>query len=109
MDEQNKLNDSGEGNPVSPNGVKNGGENDLTKKEQVFAGYGLQVRIRTDISEKAIHKLGAKRLGTVHHEDKYFIPRDQSLDDARTLIRIRKGLILPTRLPANPRGQMEVQ
>ena len=81
MDEQSNLNDSGNVNPTLSNGAKNGGADELTRKEQVFAGYRLQVRIRSNISEKAIHELGAKRLGTVHHEDKYFIPRDQSLND----------------------------
>lgn len=90
MDEQSKMNGPGKVNYTSSDGTKGAGAEELTRKEQVFAGYRLQVRIRSDISENVIHELGAKRLGTVHHEDKYFIPRDQSLDDAHKLIRIRK-------------------
>lgn len=90
MEEQNKQRESDKILPISSHIIGNAGSDDLTSTEQVIAGYRHQVKIRSNISENAIHELGAKRLGTVHHEDKYFIPRDQSFNNAHKLIRIRK-------------------
>ena len=62
----------------------------LVKKECKFAGYELQLKVKVDVSEDAIRKLGAKRLGNVLHEDKYFIPKGEQVNGAQALVRIRK-------------------
>jgi len=63
---------------------------DLIQKERKFASYEFQLKIKADITENTICKLGAKKMGSILHEDKYFIPKGKQPDEANELIRIRK-------------------
>jgi vacuolar iron transporter family protein len=63
---------------------------DLIKKEQKFARYEYQIKVKADVSEEDVRKLGARELGSVLHEDTYFLPKGIPLDKVGELIRIRK-------------------
>jgi len=63
---------------------------DLIQKERKFAGYEFQLKIKADIKENDIHRLGARKLGSVLHEDKYFIPKGKRVSETNELIRLRK-------------------
>jgi len=62
----------------------------LIQKEQEFAHYEFSLKVKTNIIEDDILKLGAKRLGTVLHEDKYFIPKGKKISEVTDLVRVRK-------------------
>jgi len=44
----------------------------LIKKELGFAKYEHQIKVKAKISESNLYRLGAKKLGSVIHEDRYF-------------------------------------
>ncbi len=62
----------------------------IIKNERKFAGYEFQLKIKADIDEEDVRKLGAKKLGNVLHEDKYFIFKGKQINETNELIRIRK-------------------
>jgi len=62
----------------------------LIQKELESAKYEYQLKVKADIKESEILNLGAKKLGTVLHEDRYFIPKGKSPSQVNELIRIRK-------------------
>jgi len=63
---------------------------DLIRKEQKFAYSEFQLKIKADIKGNNIHKLGAKQIGNVLHEDRYFIPKDKQVSETNELIRLRR-------------------
>jgi predicted adenylyl cyclase CyaB len=63
---------------------------DLIKKEQRFSRLEYQIKVKADVSEEDVRKLGARELGSVLHEDKYFLPKGIPLEKTGELIRIRK-------------------
>src|SRR3972149_1722151 len=63
---------------------------ELIQKEQEFAKYEYQLKIKADIEENALHKLGARKVGTVLHEDKYFIAKGKKVSETDELVRLRK-------------------
>lgn len=62
----------------------------MIKKELGFAKYEFQLKARASVSEKDLLKLGARKLGSVIHEDKYFTRKGKLVSDSNELIRIRK-------------------
>lgn len=62
----------------------------LIKKEQEFSRYEFHLKFKAAISEEALQKVGAKKLGSVIHEDKYFIQKDKKINNVDELVRIRK-------------------
>jgi predicted adenylyl cyclase CyaB len=62
----------------------------VIQKEQEFAHYEFSIKIKSNIAEEDILKLGAQRLGTVIHEDKYFIPKGKKISEVTDLVRVRK-------------------
>lgn len=63
---------------------------ELINEELKFARYEYQIKFRITIQESELIKLGARKLGTVFHEDRYFIPHGVALKSSNELIRIRK-------------------
>ena len=63
---------------------------ELIQKEQEFAAYEFQLRIRADIDEDVIHHLGARKIGSVLHEDRFFIAKGKKISETDELIRVRK-------------------
>ena len=64
---------------------------DVIQKEKKYARHEYQLKIKADkIRENDILKLGAQKLGSLVHEDTYFIPSDKSVDETKELIRVRK-------------------
>lgn len=63
---------------------------ELINEELKYARYEYQIKFKVDMGESEILKLNARKLGTVFHEDRFFIPRDAVLKNSNELIRIRK-------------------
>jgi len=63
---------------------------ELIQKEQEFAKYEYQLKIKADIEENALHKLGARKVGIVLHEDRYFIAKGKKVSETDELVRLRK-------------------
>ena len=63
---------------------------ELINEELKYARYEYQIKFKTNIQESELIKLGAKKLGTVFHEDQFFIPKDLTVKSSDELIRIRK-------------------
>lgn len=63
---------------------------DLVQKELELAKYEFQLKIKADVKEDDIWKLGAEKKGSVLHEDRYFIPKGKQASETNELIRVRK-------------------
>lgn len=63
---------------------------ELINEELKFARYEYQIKFRADITESDLVKLGARKLGTVFHEDRFFIPQSSTIKNSDELVRIRK-------------------
>lgn len=62
----------------------------LLAEERKYASYEYQIKFKTTISESRLIALGVRKIGTVFHEDQFFIPKSQTLRDSDELVRIRK-------------------
>lgn len=63
---------------------------ELIQKEQEFAKYEYQLKIKAEIEESELLKLGARKVGTVLHEDRYYIPKGKEVYETDELIRLRR-------------------
>lgn len=63
---------------------------ELINEELKYSRYEYQVKFKTSIQESDLIKFGARKLGVVLHEDRYFIPRSDSIKNTDELIRIRR-------------------
>jgi len=63
---------------------------DIIKEEMEFAKYEYQVKFKADITDTDLIRLGARKLGTVFHEDRFFIAKNENIKNSDELIRIRK-------------------
>lgn len=57
---------------------------ELIKKEKKFAKFEYHVKIKAEVEDEQLHLIGAKEIGTVMHEDKYYFAHNK-------IIRIRNG------------------
>ena len=56
---------------------------ELIEKEKKFAKFEYHVKIKAEIEDEQLHSIGAKEIGTVVHEDRYYHAHNK-------IIRIRK-------------------
>lgn len=63
---------------------------ELINEELKYARYEYQIKFKTSVTEAQLIKFGARKLGTVFHEDRYFIPRQTAIRNSDELVRIRK-------------------
>ena len=64
---------------------------ELIRKELKFAEREFQLKLKATIPEEEIIRLGAKRLGSVIHEDKFYVKRGCHISGSNELVRIRKA------------------
>jgi predicted adenylyl cyclase CyaB len=62
----------------------------LINEAQKFADAELQIKLKCSISDAKLREIKAIRLGTVNHEDIYFIKKNETVRDSSELIRVRK-------------------
>jgi vacuolar iron transporter family protein len=62
----------------------------ILQKEIKSSKYEFQLKVKANIKESDLYKLGANKLGTIIQEDKYFIPKLKTVSETDELIRIRK-------------------
>jgi len=63
----------------------------IVLQERTFSTYEHQIKIRADnVEEERILGLGAKKIGTVVHEDCYFVEKGKKVKDVNELVRVRK-------------------
>tara|TARA_Y100000310_G_C20551832_1_gene748475 strand:+ start:43 stop:1083 length:1041 start_codon:yes stop_codon:yes gene_type:complete len=63
---------------------------DVIRKGKHHAKREFQVKIKGEIKESDLLKIGAKRVGSIIHEDSYFIPFGKPINEVNELIRVRK-------------------
>jgi len=63
---------------------------DIIQEEFRFAGYEYQIKFKTEIAESDLIHLGARKLGTVFHEDRFFIAKSETIKSSDELVRVRK-------------------
>jgi len=63
---------------------------DLVSAELKFAKYEFQLKAKGSVDEERLRAMGAKLLGTVSHEDKYYVPKGVAVTDSKELVRVRK-------------------
>lgn len=54
------------------------------------AGYEVQIKFRATLPESSLLALRARKVGTVTHEDRFFVRRGTRYDEAKELVRLRR-------------------
>ncbi len=62
----------------------------LIEDEIKSAGFEVQIKFKTQIAEETLLAQGAQKLGSMLHEDRFLVKKDQVIKESNELIRIRK-------------------